>query len=112
MFGDGSPAKQAIRDQLKKKLQTNCRCDLVPPIRENLNDPMVLRSSLKRTKERLEQYRLARASKRRDGWHRWLAEQKADGNKNVFAWIRREEAAWAPCPFSKQEQLDEAELAW
>ncbi len=30
----------------------------------------------------------------------------------MFAWIRREEEAWAVCPLSKQEQLDEAVLAW
>ena len=66
----------------------------------------------KEAKEMLEKYRVVRASWRQDGWHEWLVEQKADGNKKVFAWIRREEAAWAPCPLSKQEQLDEAELAW
>ena len=40
VFGDNSPTKQRIRDQLKKKLRTNCRCDLVPPVRSNLNDPL------------------------------------------------------------------------
>ena len=112
VFGDNSPTKQRIRDQLKKKLRTNCRCDLVPPVRSNLNDPFVIKKALTETKVALEKYRAGRAVRRQDGWHKWLEEQKAEGNKKVFAWIRREDAAWAPCPLSKQEQLDEAELAW
>ena len=112
IFGDTSLAKQHIRNQVKKKLRTNVRCELVPPLRGNLNDPFFVKANLQKTKDELERYRVMRAARRQDGWHTWVADQKADSNKKVYAWVRRDEAAWAPCPLGKQEQLDEAEVAW
>ena len=56
VFGDNSPTKQRIRDQLNKQLRTNCRCDLVPRVRSNLNDPFVIKMAFKETKVVLEKY--------------------------------------------------------
>ena len=39
------------------------------------------RAAMKDTRDALERHRMARAKLRRDGWHGWLAEQKAAGRQ-------------------------------
>ena len=76
----------------------------MPAVTANLSDPLVLNKVAKETREALERHRCARAKQRRFGRHTWLAEQKAAGSRRIFAWLRRDEASWAPGPLSKQQQ--------
>ena len=75
-------------------------------------DPWVRRTLTTQTKLVLEQHRLAASARRRDGWRTWLAEQAAEGNRKTFAWIRAEEATWAPSGTSKAKQLEDADAKW
>jgi hypothetical protein len=106
-------AEQAlIRKQLVKKLRTHRGCPQVPAITANLADPLVINSWLKQSRAALEHHRVQAACQRRDAWHSWLAQQKASGDKAVFAWLRQEESSWTPSGCSKQQQLEEADEAW
>ena len=97
------------------RLRSDCGCEQAPAVTANLSDPLwslVLNRVAKDTRHALERHRVAKAKLRRDGWHGWLAEQKAAGSRDIFAWLRRGEPSWAPSPLSKQQQLDEASAAW
>ncbi len=72
----------------------------------------MLRKWAKATAATLEQHGLAKAKQRRDEWHAWLAEQKKAGGRQIYAWLKRDEAKWAPRSSGKQRQLDEGDDAW
>ena len=110
---DTGAAQAVIRRQLVRKLRSDVQCPQVPPlVTENLLDPWVRRALIGQTKRALEQHRIAAAARRRNGWHAWLAEQKAAGDRKTFAWIRAEDATWAPSGTSKAEQLEKADACW
>jgi len=104
--------RATIRRQLVKKLRKDCGCPQLPPIAADLSDPLVIKGLIKATCVALEQHKNSAAIVRRDKWHQWLAEQKEAGNKEVFAWIRKEDASWAPSGQGKQQQLEAADAAW
>jgi hypothetical protein len=89
---DTGAAQAVIRRQLARKLRANVQCPQVPPATANLLDPWARKHLIAQTKAVLERHRVAAAVRRRDGWHTWLAEQAATGNRKTFAWIRQEEA--------------------
>ena len=109
---DTGAAQAVIRRQLVRKLRADVQCPQVPPVSANLLDPWVRRALIGQTKLALEQHRIAAAVRRRDGWHAWLAEQKAAGDRKTFAWIRADDATWAPSGTSKAEQLETADACW
>ena len=71
-------------------------------------DPSMIRNALQDAKRHLEEYRAARGCRRRDGWHAWLQDQKRDGGRLVYSWLRKAEPSWVPSPTGKQAQLDAA----
>ena len=95
-----------------RKLRADVQCPLVPPVTANLLDPWARKHLIAQTKVVLEQHRVAASVRGRNGWHTWLAEQAAAGNRKTFAWIRQEESAWAPSGTSKAEQLEVADAGW
>ena len=111
MAGSGAE-KEKIRKQLKHRLRSDCGCELVPAVTANLSHHFALNRVAKETREALERRRSAKTKHRRDGWHAWLADQKQAGRKRIFAWLRLDEARWAPSPLGEQKQLGEADAAW
>ncbi len=67
---------ETIRRQLKLRLCNDYGCELVSAVTANLSDPLVLKNFAKETREAAGRRRSAKAKRRRDGWHSWLADQK------------------------------------
>ena len=109
---DTGAAQAVIRKQLVRKLRADVQCPKVPPVTTNLLDPLVRKTLIAQTKRVLEQHRLEAFARRLNGWHTWLADQAEEGNRKTFAWIRADEATWAPSGTSKAEQLEVADASW
>ena len=89
---DTGAAQAVIRKQLVVKLRADVQCPKVPPVTANLLDPWVRKTLIAQSKRVLEQHRVEAFVRRLNGWHTWLADQVAEGNRKMFAWIRADEA--------------------
>ena len=66
-------------------MRADVQCPLVPPVTANLLDLWARKHLIAQTKVVLEQHRVAASVRRRNGWHIWLADQAAAGNRKTFA---------------------------